>query len=89
MDGPSIPDEENGADSGALQGKQGHNSGEGCRELARGSQAEADASVVPNLKLRLENSAATWTARAEMLERLDRKRNLRLESGEDSGSAPM
>jgi hypothetical protein len=42
--------------------------------------AEAEASVVPNLKLRLEHSAATWTARAEMLERLDRQRSRRLEA---------
>ena len=67
-------------DSDGNGAKQGHNSGEGCRELARGSLAEAAASVVPNLKLRLEHSAATWTARAEMLERLDRQRSRRLEA---------
>ena len=68
--------------------KQGPNSGEGCRELARGSQAEAEASLVPNLKLRLEHSAATWTARAEMLERLDRQRSRRLESEAGEADAP-
>jgi hypothetical protein len=76
---PSLDQDEGGEAEGA-GGRQGHNSGEGCRELARGSLAEAEASVVPNLKLRLENSAATWTARAEMLERLDRKRSRRLEA---------
>ena len=61
-------------------GKQPQNSGEGCRQLAQGSLDEAALSTVPNLRHRLENSAATWTARAEMLERLGRKRDARLAS---------
>ena len=68
------------ADTDGNGARQGPNSGEGCRELARGSQAEAEASLVPNLKLRLEHSAATWNARADMLERLDRQRSRRLET---------
>jgi len=67
---------------GEAAGKQPQNSGEGCRQLAQGSLDEAALSTVPNLRLRLENSAATWTARAEMLERLGRKRDARLASGE-------
>ena len=62
--------------------RQLQNSGEGCRQLAQGSLDEAALSTVPNLRHRLENSAATWTARAEMLERLGRKRDARLASGE-------
>ena len=78
------PDQEEGGEEASQLGKQGHNSGEGCRELARGSLAEAQASTVPNLRTRLEHSAATWNARADMLERLDRKRNLRLEAEQES-----
>lgn len=85
MNGHISPDPDDGGEEASQLGKQGHNSGEGCRELARGSQAEAEASTVPNLRLRLENSAATWNARADMLERLDRKRNLRLEAEDESG----
>ena len=59
-------------------GRQSSNSGPGCRALAQASLAEAQASLVPNLRLRLEHSAATWTARAEMLERLDRSRARRV-----------
>ena len=80
MNRSQSADQAESGDADGIGGKQGHNSGEGCRELARGSLAEAQASVVPNLKLRLEHSAATWTARAEMLERLDRQRNRRLEA---------
>ena len=61
--------------------KQLQNSSGGCRQLAQGSLDEAALSTVPNLRHRLEHSAATWTARADMLERLDRKRDARLASG--------
>jgi hypothetical protein len=61
-------------------GKQPFNTGEGCRELARGSLAEAALSAVPNLRRRLEHSAAVWTSRAELLERLTRQRDERLKA---------
>lgn len=54
------------------------NNAAGCRLLAAGNMAEAAARGVGNRKLRLEHSAAVWVARAEMLERLDRKRAIRL-----------
>lgn len=47
---------------------------EGCRILARSSLDEAARSVVPNHRLRLEHSAATWAARATMLDRFDGRR---------------
>ena len=50
---------------------------EGCRTLARGNRAEAELSLVPNLRRRLENSAATWDARAVLLARLDTQRAAR------------
>jgi hypothetical protein len=68
---------------GRIDGRQPHNDSEGCRELARKSLAEAALSVVPNLRLRLEHSAATWTARAEMLERLALQRSRRLQAEAD------
>ena len=71
---------------GEAAGKQRQNSGEGCRQLAQGSLDEAALSTVPNLRHRLEHSAATWTARAEMLERLDRKRDARLTSGGEAAA---
>lgn len=84
MDESFSHEQEDGGEEASQVGKQGHNSGEGCRELARGSLAEAQASTVPNLRIRLEHSAATWNARADMLERLDRKRSLRLEAEDES-----
>ena len=89
MDRPEIAGEETGAAD--LSGKHSPNSSAGCRELARGSMAEAESSIVPNLRLRLENSAAVWTARADMLERLARQRNHRLAAGNaaDPGASPL
>jgi predicted RNA polymerase sigma factor len=81
MDTDFIPDDDQES------AKQPHNSGEGCRALAEGSAAEAALSVVPNLRRRLEHSAATWTARAEMLERLARQRSERLSLAADEAEA--
>jgi len=77
------------AASDQASGKRQHDTGDGCRELARGSLAEAALSIVPNLKLRLEHSAAAWTKRAEMLEHVARLRSARLGLAETgAASAP-
>src|SRR5687767_14091579 len=44
----------------------------GCRDKAADDLARAASGAV-HFRWRLEHSAAAWTARAEMLERLDRK----------------
>jgi hypothetical protein len=49
-----------------------------CRAQAAIDLAAAGASAVANGRLRLEHSAATWTKRADLLERLETGQQSRL-----------
>jgi hypothetical protein len=44
----------------------------GCRAFAAADLARAAASAQERMRGQMEHSAAAWTARADMLERLDR-----------------
>jgi hypothetical protein len=46
----------------------------GCRLLASDDRARAEASDSAHMRVRLTSSAATWTIRAELLERLEARR---------------
>lgn len=50
----------------------------GCRDQARESTALAETSANPNVRAKFAQSAATWTARADMLQRLDDSHDARL-----------
>ncbi|MFN3725657.1 MAG: hypothetical protein ACK4SZ_05055 [Allosphingosinicella sp.] len=58
--------------------RQPHDTPTGCRDQARGSAALAEASANPNVRAKYVQSAATWTARADMLQRLDDSHAARL-----------
>jgi hypothetical protein len=51
--------------------KQPQDTATWCRAQAEVDLAAAGASAVANGRLRLEHSAATWTKRADLLERLE------------------
>ena len=58
--------------------RQPHDTPSGCRDQARDSAALAEASANPNVRAKFAQSAATWTARADMLQRLDDSHGARL-----------
>jgi hypothetical protein len=58
--------------------RQPHDTPAGCRDQARDSAAHAETSLNPNVRAKFVQSAATWTARADMLQRLDDSHDARL-----------
>ena len=46
----------------------------GCRILASDDRERAEQSSSAHMRMRLVSSAATWTARADLLERLESRR---------------
>ncbi len=58
--------------------RQPHDTPAGCRDQARESAAQAETSTNPNVQAKFAQSAATWTARADMLQRLDDSHDARL-----------
>ena len=58
--------------------RQPHDTPAGCRDQARDSAAQAETSTNPNVRAKFAQSAATWTARADMLQRLDDSHDARL-----------
>lgn len=58
--------------------RQPHDTPSGCRDQARDSAALAEASPNPNVRAKFVQSAATWAARADMLQRLDDSHAARL-----------
>ena len=58
--------------------RQPHDTPAGCRDQARDSAVQAEASANPNVRAKFAQSAATWTARADMLQRLDDSHGARL-----------
>lgn len=61
--------------------KQPSDTAEGCRENARGDTARAATMSNSNAKQKYEHSAASWTARADLLQRLDDSHEARLAAG--------
>lgn len=51
--------------------KQPQDTIDGCRDRAEADRLAAAVTSTPNARLRLEISAASWSARADMLQRLD------------------
>ena len=51
--------------------KQPQDTVAGCRSRAEADLLASLVMAIPNERIRLETSAASWTARAEMLQRLD------------------
>ena len=85
MDRPDIVPREREMPAAALRKpvrKGPTDTAEGCRQLAESNRAEAALSLVPNLRRRLEHSAATWAARATLLDRLDAQRDARLRAAD-------
>jgi hypothetical protein len=64
--------------SGRKGPRQPHDTASGCRDQARDSAALADASANLNVRAKFSQSAATWMARANMLQRLDDSHDARL-----------
>jgi hypothetical protein len=66
--------------------KQRHDTAEGCRHRATADLLEAVTMATAHSRQRLERSSAAWTARAEVLHRIessiDNKRSLRWAPGE-------
>ena len=63
---------------GRSRERQPHDTPSGCRDQARESEALAETSVNPNVRAKFAQSAATWSARADMLQRLDDSHSARL-----------
>ena len=53
---------------------------DGCRLLASDDRTRAEQSESAHMRLCLTSSAAAWTLRADMLERLEEKRARKLEA---------
>ena len=53
---------------------------DGCRLLASDDRTRAEQSESAHMRLRLASSAAAWTLRADMLERLEEKRARAIEA---------
>jgi hypothetical protein len=74
---PIVADEE---DSGqpapshiVRSGKRAEDTAVGCREKAAANLVRAEAPGGDYMRVRLEHSASVWSARADLLERLDKK----------------
>jgi hypothetical protein len=59
----------------------------GCREMAAADHVRADATDTEHMRLRMESSADAWTARADMLQRLERSHDARLAAAAAPGTA--
>lgn len=59
------------------QGKQPHDTAAGCRVRAEADLARADEMDTAHGRERFEHSAASWTARGDLLARLDASRAAR------------
>jgi hypothetical protein len=57
--------------------KQSYDSAEGCRENARFDTAHAAGMATSNARSKYEHSAASWTARADLLQRIDDSKDAR------------
>jgi hypothetical protein len=74
---PSTPDteewiNEGGSTAPAVSGpRAAHDTESGCRERAAADEALADETDTENGRIRLERSAASWTARADDIHKLD------------------
>ena len=53
---------------------------DGCRLLASDDRTRAEQSESAHMRLRLVSSAAAWTARADLLERLEEQRARMIEA---------
>jgi len=58
--------------------RQPHDTPAGCRDQARESAARAETSTNLNVRAKYAHSAQTWSARADMLQRLDDSHDARL-----------
>ena len=61
--------------------KQAHDTASGCRTLAANDLVRAGGMETERGRAKLEHSAATWSARADMLQRLDESAEARKQSG--------
>jgi hypothetical protein len=64
--------------SSGKSGRLSHDTVAGCRENARLDTAQADKMDTSNARSKYELSAASWTARGDMLERFEESRVARL-----------
>ena len=55
----------------AHRGRRSEDTAAGCRTLAAASLASAALAALPNGRSRFEQSAAAWSQRAQMIQRLD------------------
>ncbi|HEX6661458.1 MAG TPA: hypothetical protein VF067_06280 [Sphingomicrobium sp.] len=60
---------------GAAPRKKSEDTPEGCRTLAKDDRDRADASDTEHMRQRLVGSAEAWTARADLLERIEGSRS--------------
>lgn len=74
--------------SARLVTKRPEDTSVGCRELAAVSKLRADAMDTANGRAGLELSAATWTMRAEHLDRLEAARARAAQAHQDGPSDP-
>ena len=58
--------------------RQAHDTAEGCRENARVDSAHAAGMANSNARSKYEHSAASWTARGDMLQRFQDTQEARL-----------
>jgi hypothetical protein len=58
---------------GVRMGKRAEDTAAGCRANAAADTLRASAPGVDHVRMRMEHSAAAWTARADLLERLEKK----------------
>jgi hypothetical protein len=61
-------------------GKRAEDTAAGCRANAAADLVRASVPGVDHVRWRMEHSAAAWTARADLLERLEKKFNARTQA---------
>lgn len=73
-----APVQERDKSQGRKGPRQPHDTPSGCRDQARESAALGEASLNHNVRAKYAQSAATWSARADMLQRIDDSHDARL-----------
>ncbi len=73
-----------GASHSGKSGKLSHDTVSGCRENARFDTAQADKMGTSNARSKYEHSAASWTARGDMLQRFQENQEARLAANNGS-----
>lgn len=78
----TLPNNSNsGLDRLVQRGRQVHDTAAGCLALAAADLARATRMATAMGRAKLEHSAASWSSRADMLNRLSASQNARLRAG--------